>query len=70
LSWLYYSSWAYNSNWKIEEPHAHNPEEDDNVVTRKSKRQRTVMYFGDDFIVYLMDDTSRTIEEAFSSTDV
>jgi hypothetical protein len=54
---------------QIEEPHAHNPEEDDNVVTRKSKRQRIAKSFGDDFIMYLMDDTPRTIEEAFSSPD-
>jgi hypothetical protein len=51
---------------QIEEPHAYNPEEDDNVVTRKSKRKRTTKSFGNDFIVYLMDDTPRTIEEAFS----
>ena len=29
----------------------------------------TVKSFGDDFIVYLMDDTPRTIEEAYSSPD-
>jgi hypothetical protein len=27
----------------------------------RSKRQRTGKYFGDDFTVYLLDDTSRTI---------
>jgi predicted transcriptional regulator len=36
-----------------------NPEEDNNVAPRKSKRQRTAKSFGDDFIVYLMDDTPR-----------
>ena len=46
-----------------------NPEEDNNDAPRKSKRQRTVKSFGDDFIVYLMDDTPRTIEEAYSSPD-
>ena len=46
-----------------------NPEEDNNDAPRKSKRQMTVKFFGDDFIVYLMDDTSRTIEEAYSSPD-
>ena len=46
-----------------------NPEEDNNDAPRKSKRQRTVKLFGDDFIVYLMDDTHRTIEEAYSSPD-
>nr|ABA97586.1 retrotransposon protein, putative, Ty1-copia subclass [Oryza sativa Japonica Group] len=44
-----------------------NPEEDNIVATRKSKRQRTAMSFGDDYIVYLVDDTPRTIEEAYSS---
>ena len=51
------------------EPHVENPEKDDNVVTRKSKRPRTAKSFGDDFIVYLVDDTPRTIEEAYSSSD-
>jgi hypothetical protein len=45
----------------------HNPEEDDIVVTRKSKRQQTTKSFGDDYIVYLVDDIPRTIEEAYSS---
>ena len=44
-----------------------NPEEDDTVVTRKSKRQRIVKSFGDDYFVFLVDDTPRTIEEAYSS---
>jgi hypothetical protein len=47
----------------------YNPEEDDIVVTRKSKRQRTTKSFGDDYIVYLVDDIPRTIEEAYSSPD-
>ena len=46
-----------------------NPEEDNNEAPRKSKRQRTPKSFGDDFIVYLVDDTPRTIEEAYSSPD-
>nr|ABB46939.2 retrotransposon protein, putative, Ty1-copia subclass, expressed [Oryza sativa Japonica Group] len=46
-----------------------NPEEDNIVATRKSKRQRTAKSFGDDYIVYLVDDTPRTIEEAYSSLD-
>ena len=46
-----------------------NPEEDDTIVTRKSKRQRTAKYFGDDYIMYLVDDTPTTIEEAYSSPD-
>jgi hypothetical protein len=40
-----------------EESHIHNPMEDDNVSTRKSKRPRTAKSFGDDYIVYLVDDT-------------
>ena len=46
-----------------------NPEEDNNDVPKKSKRQRTVKSFGDDFNVYHMDDIPRTIEEAYSSPD-
>ena len=46
-----------------------NSEMDNNDAPRKSKRQRTVKSFGDDFIVYLMDDTPRTIEETYSSPD-
>ena len=34
-----------------------NPKVDDIVVTRKSKRQRTTKPFGDDYIMYLVDDT-------------
>jgi hypothetical protein len=37
----------------------------DNETSKKSKRQRTAKFFGDDFIVYLVDDTPRTIEEAY-----
>ena len=47
----------------------HNPEEEDIVVTRKSKRQWTAKSFGHDYIVYLVDDIPRTIEEAYSSPD-
>ena len=43
-----------------------NPEEDDNIVTRKSKRQRTAKSFGDDYIMYLVDDTPTTIKEVYS----
>jgi len=45
------------------------PEEDNNTVTRKSKRQRVVKSFGEDFIIYLVDDTPTTIAEAYSSLD-
>jgi hypothetical protein len=34
---------------------------------RRSKRPRTVKSFGDDFTIYLMDDTPKTIAEAFAS---
>ena len=40
----------------------HNPEEDDIVVTRKNKRQWTTKSFGDDYIVYLVDDIPRTMK--------
>jgi hypothetical protein len=46
-----------------------NPEEDDTIVTRKSKRHRTAKSFGDDYIVYLVDDTPTTIVEAYFSPD-
>ena len=46
-----------------------NPEEDDNEAPRRSKKQKTAKSFGDDFIVYLVDDTPRTIEETYSSPD-
>jgi hypothetical protein len=41
----------------------------DNEISKKSKRQKTAKSFGDDFIVYLVDDTPRTIEETYSSFD-
>jgi hypothetical protein len=40
----------------------------DNETSKKSKRQMTKS-FGDDFIVYLVNNTLRTIEEAYSSLD-
>jgi vacuolar-type H+-ATPase subunit E/Vma4 len=54
---------------QIEEPLTQNPEEDDIVVIRKSKRQRVVKSFRNDYIVYLVDDTPTTIEQAYSSPD-
>jgi hypothetical protein len=54
---------------QIEEPLTQNPEEDDIVVTRKSKRQRVAKSFGDDYIVYLVDNTPTTIEHTYSSPD-
>ena len=40
----------------------------DEVPTR-SKRQRTTKSFGDDFLVYLIDDTPSSISEAYKSKD-
>ncbi|KAK3124899.1 hypothetical protein QOZ80_7BG0595810 [Eleusine coracana subsp. coracana] len=44
-------------------------EEIDSEAPRRSKRQKTAKYFGDDFTVYLVDDTPRTISEAYASPD-
>jgi hypothetical protein len=44
-------------------------EEIDSEAPRKSKRPRTAKSFGDDFTVYLMDDTPKTIATAFASPD-
>ena len=42
-------------------------EEDSNVVApRRSKRERVEKSFGDDFIVYLIDDTPTIIAEAYA----
>ena len=43
--------------------HHDNPFEDDNETPKRSKRQRTAKSFGDDFIVYLIDDTPSSISE-------
>ena len=51
------------------ETHDENLEEDNNIVTRKSKRQRDAKSFGEDYIIYLVDDTPKTIEDAYSSLD-
>jgi hypothetical protein len=45
------------------------PEEDRDEAPRRSKRQRTEKSFGDDFLIYLVDDTHETIAEAYSSPD-
>jgi hypothetical protein len=44
-------------------------EEIDSEAPRRSKRPRTAKSFGDDFTIYLMDDTPKTIIEAFASPD-
>src|SRR5207237_10181144 len=49
--------------------HYDNHVEDDNEAPRRSKRQKIEKSFGDDFIVYLVDDTPRTISEAYASPD-
>jgi hypothetical protein len=41
----------------------------DSEAPRRSKRQSTVKSFGDDCTIYLMDDTPKTISEAFASPD-
>ena len=54
---------------RFDQPLEGNNEKDDNEVTRKSKRQRTAKSFGDDFIVYLVDDTPKIIVEADGSSN-
>jgi len=44
-------------------------EKDDNEVPTRNKRQRIAKSFGDDFIVYLVDDTPTSIAEAYASPD-
>jgi hypothetical protein len=44
-------------------------EEIDSEAPRRSKRPRTVKSFGDDFTIYLMDDTPKIIVKAFASPD-
>jgi hypothetical protein len=44
-------------------------EKDDNEVPVRNKRQRIAKSFGDDFIVYLVDDTPTSIIEAYASPD-
>ena len=42
-----------------------NPKEGNNTVTRKSRIQRVAKSFGEDYIIYLVDDTPTTIAEAY-----
>ena len=53
-----------------EQPLEEVTEENDNETLRKSKRQRIGKSFGDDFIVYHVDDTPTSITEAFASPNV
>src|SRR5438128_3723336 len=60
---------AKNPEPTISMEHYDNPVEDDNEAPRRSKRQRIAKSFGDDFIVYLIDDTPSSIFEAYASPD-
>jgi hypothetical protein len=44
-------------------------EKDDSEAPRRSKRQRVAKYYGNDFTVYLVDDTPTSIAEAYVSPD-
>nr|ABG66099.1 retrotransposon protein, putative, Ty1-copia subclass [Oryza sativa Japonica Group] len=54
---------------QTEHTHEHVTEEDVSEAPRRSKRQRMAKSFGDDFIVYLVDDTPKSISEAYASPD-
>jgi hypothetical protein len=43
--------------------------EQDIDAPRRSKRQRIETFFGDDFIIYLVDDLPKTLSKAFASLD-
>ena len=51
------------------ETHDENLEKDNNIVTQKSKRWSTAKSFSEDYILYLVDDTPKTIEKAYSCLD-
>ena len=53
----------------IEHSHDNNNEDDSEAAPRRSKRQRIAKFFGDDFTVYLVDDTPTSISEAYASPD-
>lgn len=53
----------------LEHTHELVNEEDDSGAPRRSKRQRITKSFGDDFTVYLVDDTPKSILEAYASPD-
>jgi hypothetical protein len=53
----------------FEQPPEEVLEENDNEVSVRNKRQRITKSFGDDFIVYLVDDTPTSIIEAYASPD-
>lgn len=56
-----------NANFKS---HIKNLEKDNTTVNWKSKIHRTIKSFGEDYSIYLVDDTPKTIEEAYSSLNV
>jgi hypothetical protein len=50
--------------------HSEQPIEDYSIdAPQRSKRQRTEKSFGDDFTVYLVDDTPKTLSKAYASPD-
>jgi hypothetical protein len=49
--------------------HYDNPMEDENEAPKRSKRQRTAKSFGDDFNVYLVDDTLTSLYAVYASQD-
>jgi hypothetical protein len=53
----------------FEQPPEEVLEENDNKVPARNKRRRIAKSFGDDFIVYLVDDTPTSITEAYASSD-
>jgi hypothetical protein len=53
----------------FEQPPEEVLEENDNEVPTRNKRRRIAKSFGDDFIVYLVDDTPTSITEAYASPD-
>src|SRR5438132_12535283 len=53
----------------FEQPPEEVLEKDDNETPARSKRPRIAKSFGNDFIVYLVDDTPKSIAEAYASPD-
>ena len=58
------------SNEYFEQSHENVTEKDDNEAPIRSERRRIAKSFGDDFIVYLVDDTPTSIAEAYASPHV
>ena len=54
---------------KQSDEHEYVLEKDDSEAPRRSKRQRIVKSFGDDFTMYLVDNTPTSIAEAYASLD-